>query len=71
MLDLIKTGVAELIGTAIFVLLGCLGCVKSFENIPSHMQICLTFGLAVITAVTVSILLLRNSTDKNFLFYRV
>ncbi|KAJ8684016.1 hypothetical protein QAD02_019808, partial [Eretmocerus hayati] len=49
--ELLKKGLAEMIGTAILVFLGCLGCVGSMGNIPSHLQICLSFGFAVIIAI--------------------
>lgn len=55
-LESLKKGVAEMVGTGIIVFLGCLGCVGSMGNVPSQVQICLSFGFAVITAITVSIL---------------
>ncbi|XP_014214761.1 aquaporin AQPcic-like [Copidosoma floridanum] len=51
-LESIKKGVAEMIGTAMLVFLGCLGCVGSMGNVPSHLQICLSFGFAVIISIT-------------------
>ncbi|XP_058798982.1 aquaporin AQPcic-like [Phymastichus coffea] len=48
----IKKGVAEMIGTAILVFLGCLGCVGSLGNVPSYLQMCLSFGFAVVIAIT-------------------
>ncbi|XP_072761448.1 aquaporin AQPcic-like isoform X2 [Anoplolepis gracilipes] len=44
-------GLAELIGTAILVLLGCMGCVSGLGVIPPHLQITLTFGLAVMLVI--------------------
>lgn len=44
-------GVAELIGTSILVLVGCMGCVASLGVVPPHLQITLTFGLAVMVVI--------------------
>lgn len=44
-------GLAELIGTSILVLVGCMGCVASLGVVPSHLQITLTFGLAVMVVI--------------------
>ncbi|XP_014474308.1 PREDICTED: aquaporin AQPcic-like [Dinoponera quadriceps] len=40
-------GLAELIGTALLVFLGCMGCVGSLGVAPPHVQISLTFGFVV------------------------
>jgi len=48
------TGLAELIGTAILVFVGCMGCVTGLGVTPSHLQITLTFGLAVMVVIQVS-----------------
>jgi len=48
------TGLAELIGTAILVFVGCMGCVTGLGVMPSHLQITLTFGLAVMVVIQVS-----------------
>lgn len=53
-------GLAELIGTAILVFLGCMGCVASLGVVPPHLQITLTFGLAVMVVIQVS---MRRSDD--------
>lgn len=47
-------GLAELIGTAILVFLGCMGCVGSLGVVPPHLQITLTFGFAVMVVIQVS-----------------
>lgn len=47
-------GLAELIGTSILVLVGCMGCVGSLGVVPPHLQITLTFGLAVMVVIQVS-----------------
>ncbi|XP_029664206.1 aquaporin AQPcic-like isoform X2 [Formica exsecta] len=44
-------GLAELIGTSILVLVGCMGCVGSLGVVPPHLQITLTFGLAVMVVI--------------------
>ena len=54
MWDTFLTGVAELVGTAMLVFLGCMGCVGSLGVTPSHLQITLTFGLAVMVVIQVS-----------------
>lgn len=48
------TGLAELIGTAILVLMGCMGCIGSLGVVPFHLQITLTFGLAIMVVIQVS-----------------
>jgi glycerol uptake facilitator-like aquaporin len=48
------TGLAELIGTFILVFVGCMGCIGSLGVLPKHLQITLTFGLAVMVAIQVS-----------------
>lgn len=47
-------GLAELIGTGILVFLGCMGCVAGLGVVPPHLQITLTFGLAVMVVIQVS-----------------
>lgn len=47
-------GLAELIGTAILVFLGCMGCIAGLGVVPPHLQITLTFGLAVMVVIQVS-----------------
>lgn len=46
----------EVVGTAVLVFLGCMGCVTGIAagGIIPHEQISLTFGLAVMVAVQVS-----------------
>ncbi|RZC37437.1 MIP domain containing protein [Asbolus verrucosus] len=52
-LDRVVLCSSEICATAILVFLGCLGCVdfSGGKNPPGHLQICLTFGLAVMVAV--------------------
>lgn len=45
------TGLAEMIGTAMLVFLGCMGCVAGLDVIPQHLQITLNFGLAVMIVI--------------------
>ncbi|XP_031829607.1 aquaporin-like isoform X2 [Nomia melanderi] len=51
MKNTLLTGLAELVGTAILVFIGCMGCVASLGVTPSHLQIALTFGLAVMLVI--------------------
>ena len=45
------TAAAEMIGTSMLVLLGCMGCIGSLGVVPSHFQISITFGLAVMVVI--------------------
>ncbi|KAK0176339.1 hypothetical protein PV328_000484 [Microctonus aethiopoides] len=45
--ELTKSGLAELIGTAMLVFLGCMGCVGSLGNQPALLQVSFVFGLTV------------------------
>ncbi|OAD55119.1 Aquaporin AQPAe.a [Eufriesea mexicana] len=47
----VLTVLAETIGTSMLVFVGCMGCVGSLGVIPSHFQIALTFGLAVMIVI--------------------
>ncbi|XP_043263262.1 aquaporin AQPcic-like [Colletes gigas] len=49
--DTLIIGLAEMIGTAILVFIGCTGCIGSLNVVPSIFQISLTFGLAVMIAI--------------------
>ncbi|XP_057318590.1 aquaporin AQPcic-like [Microplitis mediator] len=51
MWDTFLSGMAELVGTAMLVFLGCGGCIGSLGVVPSHLQITLTFGLAVMIVI--------------------
>lgn len=45
---------SEIAATAILVFLGCMGCVSGVGGgVPTHLQICFTFGLAVMVSVQV------------------
>ncbi|XP_008550663.1 aquaporin AQPAe.a isoform X1 [Microplitis demolitor] len=46
-----KSGLAELIGTAMLVFLGCMGCVGSLGVQPSLLQISFAFGLVVMLVI--------------------
>ncbi|XP_017867985.1 PREDICTED: aquaporin AQPcic isoform X1 [Drosophila arizonae] len=50
-LDKISCFLAELMGTAILVFLGCMGCVKTDLFPNNHLQIILNFGFAVLIAI--------------------
>lgn len=51
--DTFLSATAEFAGTAMLVFLGCGGCIGSMGVIPSHLQITLTFGLAVMIVIQV------------------
>ncbi|XP_018313333.1 aquaporin isoform X1 [Mycetomoellerius zeteki] len=44
-------GLAELIGTAMLVFLGCMGCIAGLGVVPFHLQITVTFGLTVMVVI--------------------
>lgn len=50
-LDKLSCFLAELLGTAILVFLGCMGCVKTDVFPNQHLQIVLNFGFAVLIAI--------------------
>lgn len=50
-LETILVLLAEIIGTAILVFIGCMGCVGSMGVVPPIAQISLTFGFAVMIAI--------------------
>lgn len=52
-LDLITVFLAETIGTGLLVFLGCMGCVDGFEVKPTHLSICIGFGLAVMLIINI------------------
>ncbi|XP_044266377.1 aquaporin AQPcic-like [Tribolium madens] len=49
-MDRVVICASEVCATAILVFLGCAGCIN-FGIPPTHLQICLTFGLAVMVSV--------------------
>ncbi|XP_065087985.1 aquaporin-like [Ochlerotatus camptorhynchus] len=52
-LDNISILLAELLGTALLVLLGCMGCVGGLGHTPSHFELCINFGLVVMILVQI------------------
>lgn len=56
--ETLKSAIAELVGTAILVFIGCTGCIGSLGVLPSVLQVSLTFGLAVLIAIQVAFHLL-------------
>uniref|UniRef100_A0A336LPE3 CSON015249 protein n=1 Tax=Culicoides sonorensis TaxID=179676 RepID=A0A336LPE3_CULSO len=53
-LDKISAFLAELIGTGLITFAGCMGCVALDKmNPPSHLQICLGFGLVVMFVIQI------------------
>lgn len=51
--DAFLAALAEVIGTAMLVFMGCMGCIGTMGPVPTPIQIALTFGLAVMTAIEV------------------
>ncbi|XP_031829541.1 aquaporin AQPcic-like [Nomia melanderi] len=49
--ETLMSAIAELVGTAILVFIGCTGCIGSLGVLPSVLQLSLTFGLAVLIAI--------------------
>ncbi|XP_017837135.1 aquaporin AQPcic-like [Drosophila busckii] len=49
--DKITCGLAEVLGTAILVFLGCGGCIKTNLFPNNHLQLAFNFGLAVLIAI--------------------
>ena len=60
--EILKMSVAELIGTAILVFLGCMGCIGSLTTTPSTLQGSLAFGLTVLIVIQVY---------SNFMFNKI
>ncbi|XP_061393625.1 aquaporin AQPcic-like [Musca vetustissima] len=50
-LDKICCFLAELVGTAMLVFLGCMGCVSTETFHNNHLQMCLNFGLVVMVVI--------------------
>ncbi|XP_046421002.1 aquaporin AQPcic-like isoform X2 [Neodiprion fabricii] len=46
-------GLAEFLGTAILIFVGCMGCVGSLTDIPNALQTALTFGFAVTCVIQI------------------
>ncbi|XP_011495985.1 PREDICTED: aquaporin AQPAe.a-like [Ceratosolen solmsi marchali] len=49
--DIFTNAVAEFLGTAMLIFLGCVGCLGSLTVQPSHLQITLNFGLTVLIII--------------------
>lgn len=49
--DTMRTALAEFLGTAVLVFLGCMGCVGSLGTEPRMFQMSLTFGLTVLIII--------------------
>ena|SRR5690349_18445730 len=52
-LDLLTVFLAETIATGLLVFLGCMGCVSGPHFVPTHLTICLNFGLAVMLILNI------------------
>jgi aquaporin related protein len=53
--DMFTNALAEFLGTAMLIILGCVGCLGSLTIQPSQLQITLNFGLAVLIVIQVFI----------------
>ena len=51
--ELVIIALAELLGTAMLLFLGCMGGIGGLTSQPSHLQVTLNFGLAVLIVITV------------------
>lgn len=52
--DAITLFLAELLGTGMITFAGCMSCVPiNSENPPSHLQICLAFGLVIMIIILI------------------
>lgn len=52
-LDLLTGFLSETIATGLLVYIGCLGCAGPFGHTPSHLEICIGFGLAVMLLLNI------------------
>lgn len=52
-LDLLVVFLAEVLATGLLVFLGCMGCIQFGSEAPSHLVICLNFGLAVMLLINI------------------
>ncbi|XP_033337304.1 aquaporin AQPAe.a [Megalopta genalis] len=49
--EMLLAALAEMVGTALLVFIGCTGCIGSLGVSPSVLQLSLTFGIAVLIAI--------------------
>lgn len=47
----VLSALAEMLGTSMLVFIGCMGCNAGLGVVPPHLQITLTFGLAVMVVI--------------------
>ncbi|CAO1354259.1 unnamed protein product [Diamesa serratosioi] len=52
-LDLLVVFLSEVLATGLLVFLGCMGCIKFGSEGPTHLIICLNFGLAVMLLINI------------------
>lgn len=64
-----QTAIAEVIGTAILVFVGCTTCVGSMGEDPEQFKVAFTFGIAVMIAIQVRCIRLR--TKACYFFYLI
>jgi aquaporin related protein len=52
--EFIQVFLAEVLGTAILLFIGCMGCVMDYlPSYVAHLQICLNFGFAVMICIQI------------------
>lgn len=44
---------SELLGTALLLFIGCMGCVDGGGYKPTHLSICIGFGLAIMLIINI------------------
>ena len=52
-LDLLIVFLSEVLATGLLVFIGCMGCVQFGAEGPTHLVICLNFGLAVMLLINI------------------
>lgn len=52
-LDKISAFLAELIGTGLITFAGCMSCVEWGGQPPSHLQVCIAFGLVIMFIIQI------------------
>jgi len=60
--DKLLAALAELIGTAILVFLGCMACIGSMEESPKQLQIAFAFGMTIMICIQVRFICSTTNT---------
>lgn len=50
--DIVALFLSELLGTALLIFLGCMGCI-TWGQPYNHLQVCLSFGLVVMIVIQI------------------